>query len=113
MWSEVGNDVSAGYELVADSLKTMRIHDGRHHLAIDGERHIDDVALDQRRPVLIAHRVAQFNAGAHCHFGREAHQLVQMHDHHVAQLNSRDKGRERLGIPEQHVAIADMRAAVD
>ena len=45
MRSEVGNNVPAGYELVADSLKAVRIHDGRHHLAIDGERDIDDVSL--------------------------------------------------------------------
>src|SRR6266850_7278928 len=113
MWSEVGNNVSAGYELVADSLKTVRIHDGRHHLAIDGERDIDDCLLDQRWPMLIADCVSQFNARTHCHLGREAHQLVQMYDHHVTQLNPRNKCREGLGIPEQHVSIADMGTAVD
>ena len=63
--------------------------------------------------MLVAHRVAQFDACAHCHFGSEARQLVQMHDHHVTQLDSRDNCRARLGIPEQHVSIADMGAAVD
>src|SRR4249920_2699308 len=101
MWSEVGDNVSAGYKLVTESLEMVRIHDGRHHLAIDGERDIDDCVLDQRWPVLISHRVSQFNACAHCYLGRETHQLVQMHDHHVTQLDSRDKCRARLSIPEQ------------
>ena len=113
MRSEVGNDLSAGYEFVADSFKTVRIHDGRHDLAIDGERDIDGVVLDQCRPMLISHRVAQLDACAHCHFGHQARQSVQMHDHHVTQLDSRDDCRERLGVPEQDVSIADMGAAVD
>jgi hypothetical protein len=46
---------------------------------------IDELAFDQRRPVLIAHRMAQFNAGPHRHFGREAC-VVQMHDHHIVQV---------------------------
>jgi hypothetical protein len=113
MRSEIGNNFPAGQELVANSLEAVRIHDGRHHLAIDGERDIDDCILDQRRPMLIAHRVSQFDARAHCCFWREAHQLVQMHDHHVAQFDSRDKRRACLGIPEQHVSVADMGVAVD
>ena len=36
-----------------------------------------------------------------------------MHDHHIAQVDARNDGRGRLSIPQQHVAIADIRAAVE
>ena len=112
MWSEVGNDFPATYEVVTDAFEVMRIHDRCHHLAVDGKRHIDEVALDQRRPVLVAHRMTQFNAGAHCYFGRELRQIVQIYDHHIAQVDSRNDGLGCLRIPEQHVAVADIGAAV-
>ena len=57
--------------------------------------------------------MAQFDAGAHRDFGCEARQIVQMDDHHVAQVDPRDDGRGRLRIPEQHVAVAHVRAAVE
>ena len=57
--------------------------------------------------------MAKFNAGAHRDFGCEARQSVQMYDHHVAQVDPRDDGRGRLRIPEQHIAVAHIRAAVE
>ena len=97
---EVRNDLPARDEFIANSFEVMRVHDGRHHLAVDGERHIHHVVLDQRRPVLVAHRMAQFDAGPHRHFRRSARQIVQMHDHYVAQVNSRNDSRGRLTVPD-------------
>jgi hypothetical protein len=113
MWCEIGHDLSARYKLVADTFEVVRLHDGGHHPAVDRERHIDEVALDQCRPVLVAHRMSQFDAGAHRHLRREARQFVQVHDHDVAHLDARDKGRKRLRVPEEHVAIPEVRAAID
>ena len=36
-----------------------------------------------------------------------------MHNHHIAQLDASDEGRERQGIPEQNVSISDVRMPVD
>jgi len=57
--------------------------------------------------------MSQFDAGAHRDLRREVHQFVQMHDHYVAHLDARDKGRKRLRVPEQHVAIPEVYAAID
>ena len=92
MRSEVWHDLATGHELVADALKAMGIHDGRHHLAIHGKRHVNEATLDQRRPVLIAHRMTELDAGAHRLFGRASCQLVQKHDQHIPQLDPRDDG---------------------
>ena len=70
MRREVGNDVTTWRELVADAFEAMRLHHRGHDLAIDGERHVDDALLHQRRPVLIAERVAELDASAHGKLGR-------------------------------------------
>ena len=48
VWIEPVNDLSAWKELIADALEAMSIHNRCHHLAIDGERHINEIALSQR-----------------------------------------------------------------
>ena len=98
---------------MADTFEPVCIHDGSHHFAVDGEGYVDESALDQGRPVLVSHRMTQFDARAYRHFGRHAQQIVQMHNHHVAQLDARDDGRGSMSIPEQHVAITDIGAAAN
>ena len=68
---EVGHDLAARHELVADALEAMRVHDRGHHLAVDGERHVHAVALDEGGPVLVAERVAELDAGAQGDVGRD------------------------------------------
>ena len=61
---EIRDHLRARDELVGDAREGVGLHDRRHDLAVDGQRHVDRRALDHRRPVLIAQRVAQLDAGS-------------------------------------------------
>ena len=61
----------------ARSQSVEHSHDGSHHFAVDGEGYVDESALDQGRPVLVSHRMTQFDARAYRHFGRHAQQTIQ------------------------------------
>ena len=113
MRREVGNDLSAGYEFVADAFKTVRIHDGRHHLAIDSERNEYARAFDERRPVLVAERMAELDARPQQQVWCDAGKRVDVNNHHIAQADRSDNGGARRFVPKQNVAVAQKRAAVE
>ena len=104
--SEVGNDLAARHELVGNAFEAVHVHHRRHHFSVHRERHVDAVALDQGRPVLVAQRVTQLDAGAQRDLGRNSRQTVEMNDHHIAEADPCDDGAGRLLVPEQHVAVA-------
>ena len=41
MWREIGNNLAARNELIANVFEAMRLHNGGHYLAVDGKWHID------------------------------------------------------------------------
>ena len=61
---KVGDNLHAFLEPVADAGYVVRIQDSEHDLAVNCQGNVHLGTLDHRRPVLIADRMAQFNAGA-------------------------------------------------
>src|SRR3974390_122771 len=106
MWGEIGDEFAARHKLTTNVFEAMRLHDGGHHLAVDGQRHIDMIALDERGPVLVAERMSEFYAGAHRDLWREMCQTVQMDNHNFTQAYTHRDGCGFARFPEQYVAIA-------
>ena len=106
---KIGHDLAPGHEFVANAFEAMRVHDRRHHLAIDGKRHIDPVTLDQRGPMLVAQRVAELDASAHrdlegvsCSARRDGSTMTSRsadlrHDRATQPLDPRAERRRRAG----------------
>lgn len=64
MRRQIGHDLGAGHEAVLNPLEAMRLHHRVHDLAVDGQRHLDAGAFDQRGPMLVTERVTKLDAGA-------------------------------------------------
>ena len=102
---EQGSDLLARCEPRSDVLEGMGAHHRRHHLVVDGQRHVDGGALDDRRPVLIAERVAEFEAGAQDLCRRQILDVRKFDDQHVLERDARGHDDPGLGIVVQNIAI--------
>lgn len=89
----------------------MGPHHRRHHLLVDRKRHINGVALDHRRPVLVAEPVAQLKAGAENVGWRQLLQPLQLNDQHILQRNARHDNDVLRLVNIQHIAIMQMRGS--
>lgn len=60
MRRKIRNNIQTGLEFVRYSLYVMGLHDGKHNLLINCQRHIYLCTLNDGRPVLISNSMAEF-----------------------------------------------------
>ena len=100
-------DFGAANKSVRQVLKAVGAHHRVHHFGFDGERDIDLVVFGHGFPVLVAEGMAQLEAGFDQHVQGLFFQLLEIDDHHVAQVQLHHYGGVGAFIPEQHIAVRE------
>ena len=105
--SEIRDNVSAGLELIGDSVDIVSLHDAEHHFLVNGERNVNSGAFNHSGPVLVAECVTEFNGYADYFFRLSVNEPGQVDDKHIAEIKPYNGSVAVYGVVSHNVAVGD------